>query len=295
MPFTLIRGTFHVVGKSPDGDTLGFAAKKKSNWKKLKGRQPKFNMNGKGNIINLRFEAIDTLETHYVPGKGKRIHQPQPDAHDATDFTLKAAGIKNVVWGMKEGERTRITHADEGDKTEGYVLVRTVERFGRAVAFVFQGNPGKPDGTMQFLDVKWLKKSINFKLAESGMAYPTYYDDMCRFTDLRDAFTAASEKAAKAKKGVWRKDKSRGTTLNNENQLTTTDVVLPKMFRRLTEYLRTRKKDEKFIDWLKARDEDVLILAPGMMGRMGTFDEVFEEKGKRVGMTVKPTEVIFKP
>lgn len=295
MPFLLIRGTFHVVGKSPDGDTLGFAAKKKSNWKKLKGRQPKFNMSGKGNITNLRLEAIDTLETHYRPGKGKEIHQPQPQADDATDFTLKAASIKNVVWGMKNGKRTRVTSADDGNKTEGYILVRTVERFGRAVAFVFQGNPGKPDGTSQFLDVKWLKQSINFKLAESGMAYPTYYDDMCRFIDLRDALTAASDRAAKAKKGVWKADKSRSLTLNNEKQLITTDVVLPKMFRRLTQYLRTRKNNEKFIEWLKKKREDVLILAPGMMGKKGTFDEVFFEKGKRIGMTVKPTEVIFKP
>ena len=294
MPFLLIRGTFHVVGKEPDGDTLGFAAKKKSNWKKLKGRQPRFDMKGKGNITNLRFESIDTLETHYSPG-GKEIHQPQPQADDATDFTLNAAGVKNVVWGMKNGERTRVKSADDGSKTEGYILVRTVERFGRAVAFVFQGDPGKPDGTMQFLDVKWLKKSINFKLAESGMAYPTYYDDMCRFIDLRDALTAASDKAAKAKRGVWKADKTSGLTLNNEKQLIETDVILPKMFRRLTQYLRTKNKNEKFIDWLKKREEDVLILAPGMMGKMGTFDEVFSENGKKIGMTVKPTEVIFKP
>ena len=129
MPFTLIKGTFHVVGRSPDGDTLAFKAKKKAHWKKLSGRKPRFNMGGKGDITSLRFESIDTLETHYSPGKGMQIHQPQPEADEATDFSLKAAKIRDVVWGMKNDKRTRIKSAKDG--TEGYILSRTVERFGR--------------------------------------------------------------------------------------------------------------------------------------------------------------------
>ena len=75
MPFLLIRGTFHVVGKSPDGDTLGFSANKKSNWKKLDGRQPKFNMKGKGNITNLRFEASDTFIQRHISCIGNKWRQ----------------------------------------------------------------------------------------------------------------------------------------------------------------------------------------------------------------------------
>ena len=86
-----------------------------------------------------------TLETHYSPGKGMQIHQPQPEADEATDFSLKAAKIRDVVWGMKNDKRTRIKSAKDG--TEGYILSRTVERFGRPVAFVFSGATPHQDGS----------------------------------------------------------------------------------------------------------------------------------------------------
>ena len=68
MRFVSIRGTFHVVGYSPDGDSIRFWAHNNDQWKKVDG--PKVKRNGRGHA-QLRFEAIDTLETHY---KGE--HQP---------------------------------------------------------------------------------------------------------------------------------------------------------------------------------------------------------------------------
>lgn len=295
MPFTLIKGKFHVVGRRPDGDTISFSADKKSNWKKLDGPRPRFNMSGKGPITSLRFEAIDTLETHFRPGnKGKEIRQPNPHADGATDFTLKAAAIKNVVWGHRNGERTQVISAD--DEVPGYILSGTVEKFGRPVSYVFAGKTAKPDGSSQFLDVSWLKQSINFKLISAGLAYPTYYEAMCRFIDLRDAMTDEVVSAFNAGKGVWSADESFGVTVKNEQQLVTSSVVMPKLFRRLTEYLRTNNNKVKgFKAWLKKRKEDVLVLAPDMMGKMTTFDDVIFESGKKVGLTTDPENLIFKP
>ena len=62
MSFKVIKGTFHVVGYSPDGDSIRFKADKESNWDLLKG--PKVKLNSKKHA-QLRIEAIDTLETHY--------------------------------------------------------------------------------------------------------------------------------------------------------------------------------------------------------------------------------------
>ena len=36
MPFVVIKGTFHVVGYSPDGDSVRFMADDKGLWSKLK-------------------------------------------------------------------------------------------------------------------------------------------------------------------------------------------------------------------------------------------------------------------
>ena len=63
MPFRVIRGTFHVLGYSPDGDSVRFAADVESRWNLLAG--PPVRLNGKRHA-QLRLEAIDTLETHFM-------------------------------------------------------------------------------------------------------------------------------------------------------------------------------------------------------------------------------------
>ena len=35
MPFVAIKGTFHVIGYSPDGDSVKFEANRAGNWSKL--------------------------------------------------------------------------------------------------------------------------------------------------------------------------------------------------------------------------------------------------------------------
>lgn len=60
MTFQAIKGTFHVVGYSPDGDSIRFKADNPGRWQDLAGR---VKLNTKGHA-QLRIEAIDTLETH---------------------------------------------------------------------------------------------------------------------------------------------------------------------------------------------------------------------------------------
>ncbi|MCH8146420.1 MAG: hypothetical protein IH987_00270 [Planctomycetes bacterium] len=129
MPFTLIKGTFHVTGYAPDGDSVKFKANNKALWTRLSG--PKAKMNQKGHV-QLRFEGIDTLETHF-----QSEQQPIDLANAATDFTLKLAGIKDVVW---TENRHRVKSAKDGNDAPGYILTRTTEGYGRPVAFVFAGS-----------------------------------------------------------------------------------------------------------------------------------------------------------
>ena len=71
MPFTLIKGKFHIKGYAPDGDSLRFSPDDHNNWKKLDG--PKVKLNKRRHHAQLRFEGIDALETHY---RARTIHQP---------------------------------------------------------------------------------------------------------------------------------------------------------------------------------------------------------------------------
>ena len=61
MAFFLIKGTFHVKGYSPDGDSIRFRARNPDNWKKLSG--PAAESNARGHA-QLRVEGV---WTHWRP------------------------------------------------------------------------------------------------------------------------------------------------------------------------------------------------------------------------------------
>lgn len=277
MPFTLIKGTLHVVNYAPDGDSLKFKAKNKALWSKLSGPTVKLDANGNA---QLRFEGIDTLETHF-----HGHHQPLALADAATDFTLAAAGITNVEWGPTRG---RVTSARDG--VPGYVLSRATEKNRRPVSFVFAGKAAKADGSSVHLDATMLKKSINYQLAAAGHAYPTYYQTL--FVDLRDAFTTAIVAARKARKGLWPADKSRGVTINGLATLTDRHPVLPKLFRRLAVHLSSGQPLSGFLAKLAEEPEGVFVLS---QRHFTHFDDVIEVKGERVRLRFPPEGLVFAP
>src|SRR5262245_181339 len=127
MPFTIIRGTYHVKGYEPDGDSVRFAATNNANWNKLAGR---VDLNARGHA-QLRMEAIDTLETHF---QGQ--HQPMTLAVKALDFLLHELNIKGAQF---DPLMSNVTDAEDG--TPGYILSREAEQNGRPVAFAFAGDP----------------------------------------------------------------------------------------------------------------------------------------------------------
>ncbi len=63
MPFFVNKGTFHVKGYSPDGDSVRFKATDPSHWGLLDG--PSHLSSNSKKHVQLRLEGIDTLETHF--------------------------------------------------------------------------------------------------------------------------------------------------------------------------------------------------------------------------------------
>ena len=190
MPFTLIRGTYHVRGYKPDGDSIRFAASNPDTWKRLRGRVA---LNARGHA-QLRLEAIDTLETHY-----NGFHQPLGLAQRALDFLLHELGIAAAQF---DPLMTNTVDAEDG--TPGYILAREAEGFGRPVAFAFAGDPPEPDGTTVVVTPERVRGSVNFHSVAEGLAYPTYYAGL--FPDLRAEFTVAAEAARAARRELWSED-----------------------------------------------------------------------------------------
>lgn len=245
MSYFVIEGTFHVEGKMPDGDSVRFRAKNDANWKKLRGSKIDCK---KENQVQLRMEAIDALETHYLG-----CNQPWKCATTARTYLLKQLKIKDIVWNDKQ---TKVESAKDG--TEGYLLSNEIEPYGRPVSFVYTGEPEEDDGSEVFLDNKWVKKSVNYKIIKEGLAYPTYYENF--YPEIREEFNKVTTKARKNKKGIWPLDKTNSGLLISAESITEDNIVLPKLFRRLVGYLKKGDKDKGFLKYLEDDKDPVQVL-----------------------------------
>ncbi len=277
MPFTLIKGTFHVVGYQPDGDSIRFQADQRENWGLLKGSAVELNARGHA---QLRIEAIDTLETHY-----EGHHQPLKLAKAALKFLLAELDIKKVKF-----DQTGLTVVSAQDGTRGYILARMAEKYGRPVSFVFAGDADEPDGAQVFLEAQRLEDSVNYRSALNGLAYPTYYTGL--FPDLRQKIDSAVAQARQGGgKGIWPKDKTtRGFKVSSLKSVTDQNVILPKLFRRIVSYMGAGGSIDGFKEYLAANPDPILVLATGHFTNLDTFVQV---TGHQVKLTVEPEQVVF--
>lgn len=279
MSFILIEGTFHVKSYSPDGDSVRFEAKNVANWKKLSG--PRVELNAKKHA-QLRIEAIDALETHYGT-QNEMYHQPVKYAKAAIDYLLFEMGITNVEWN-KSG---KVIKADDG--TKGYILTRSTDKFKRPVSFVFAGETDLKDGGEVFLDKDALKKSLNYKSIAEGLSYPTYYNGL--FSDLRTELTTAANRARSDKKGFWPFDKTNsGFAVPDLKPLQEDVVILPKLFRRIVDFMGDGGPINGFKDYLERKCEPLIKISQVHFTR---FDNVVEVNGNKVKLMEAPDNLIF--
>jgi endonuclease YncB( thermonuclease family) len=276
MPFIVIKGTFHVAGYAPDGDSIRFRAEDETHWKKLAG--PPVTLNARRHA-QLRLEAVDTLETHY-----QGMHQPLDLATRAVDFLLHSLNITDVQWDVL---RTRVTHANDG--TEGFIISRNVEKNRRPVAFIFSGVPPVADGSAIFLKAPLLRQSLNCQSLLEGLAYPTFYKGL--FPDLRAALIDATSTARSDNRGVWAEDRTNAWfEVTNLESITEEHVILPKLFRRLAEYLRGGGSALGFKEFLELKQERITLISTTHFTH---FDTIIEVNGMEVRMTEAPENIVF--
>jgi hypothetical protein len=276
MPFRIIKGTFHVVGYSPDGDSIRFKADNEDNWALLSG--PPVNLNARRHA-QLRLEAIDTLETHFL-----NMNQPLTLATRALDFLLHGLGITEVQWDVL---RIRITEANDG--TPGYIISRAVEGNRRPVSFVYAGETPEEDGSEIFLLADRVRQSLNSHSLEAGLAYPTYYKGL--FPELRDALTAATAIARRMAIEIWAEDRTNtGFPVVGIESITDEHVILPKLFRRLAEYLEAGGAVAGFKEFLEKKREGITIIPTAHFTH---FDYIVEVVGNTVRMTEPPENIMF--
>ena len=280
MSYILIKGEFHIHypntpenGPEPDGDTLKFLPDNPEFIENLQrtGRPPKFNRSG---MINLRFEAIDALETHYEDS-----HQNLEWANKARDYVLKAVGFENIQFFAHLPNKVRSV---DNHPSRGFILANTLDPFGRIVCFVYPDDSSIFDGVTG--EEVWLtpdlaKQSINAQLIEKGLVYPSFYSTLP--VELRDSLKSLmTNKVRPTQVGLWEHAQAtvdQTATINNLDELEQL-VIWPKLFRRLVKFFVSGFRDlREFDNWLrqdpKHRD-DTVLLSNGEMGNMHDLVEV---------------------
>ena len=272
--YTLIKGKFHVVGFSPDGDSLVFKANNDKNWEKFNTTyRDIFNDRLKQNngAVQLRLQGIDALETHYSPSrlptpahlkdkerdeiqkpKIKSYHQPDLYAQKATAVFLEYLGVTKTTWAsrwghtwidkawIQKGKKEVMVDDKFEDDIPGYIITRDIERKGRPIAWVFAGKTRSRDGaqyTKSQISAR-IERSANFHLLEQGVVYPYFF--MTLPATLRGRLIKAVETAqgnAKNEENLWSNDRTmRGVTVTSITKVTEKYEMFPYLFRKLIKH-----------------------------------------------------------
>jgi len=279
MKYRVIKGKFHVKGFSPDGDSIRFEAANDANWDALQWSQPAARSNPKK---QLRFEAIDALETHY-----EESHQPRSFGFGALEVLLGLLGITGVRYNLS---LTRITAAQDG--TEGFIATQGLDMYDRPISLVFAGTTTVKDGRQVTLKQLPMDRCANLRMVQLGLAYPTFYSSMG--PDLLKLFTDVTIACRQGLVGLWALDKTGGFTLHNTSTITDDVVILPKLFRRLTKFFLECSTFEELPAYLRETRDRVLVRKPRVKA---TLDQllIISPDGRQIALTQPPENLIFDP
>ena len=284
MPMLCLAGTFTVTGTEPDGDSVRVHPDDPDDWTKVPGPH-KVRTNASG-AAQLRMDAIDAPETHYTPTGGHLLHQPLDLGHAAAAELLDWLGFTGV---QRDGEKVI---AVDKDDLPGFILTRGADVYGRCVSLVGRGDPPATSTRMINVDVALLRKTANHRLLSAGFAYPTFYSNL--YFDLRNELAKQAGAARDAGKGVFASDRTqKGVEVKTLNTLTDDAVILPKLFRRLADYLHLNGDDpslDGFLTFLSQQDEQLWVIPTG---QHTGFDTVVGVSGQTVRLKRLPEELVF--
>jgi endonuclease YncB( thermonuclease family) len=262
------------VGKSPDGDSIRFRPAQPQLVRGLvNGDRARSSSDG---TFQLRLDGIDAPETHYNG-------LAQPLADPARDELLAWVGFTGVRW---VGDQVS---ASTPASIPAAILTGLVDLNGRPVAFLLRdGFP--PDGTQAEVD---LGATANAALLRSGAAYGTLYGSTA--AELRDGMRALAREARTAGLGVWPLDASRGFALSSQASVGPQgSLVLPKLFRRCTDYLRSRRSRETLPEWMARlgdQEDDLVGVAGSAPVR---FHTLITQNGEQIALDADPLDLVFK-
>lgn len=281
-----LHGELTIVGKKPDGDSMRFIPRSPAKLE-LIGRADRLRPSTVDGSHQLRFEGIDTPETHYGA-------LAQPLGIEARDRLLKLAGFDDIDFAA-DGSVTSAVPATR----PAVILTAAAEANGRPVSYVLPAEGDlPPDGKWVELDRALLRRTMNAKLLQSGLAYLTLYTSapVLHQQVLREIAAGAREK----KRGVWARDETAEFRLADQDSIGPAGVlILPKMFRRCSDYLKAMASGFQgtIDDWLVGvsatgrRPEDDKLLICGRTEV--TLSAVVQQLNQRIRFSADLLDIVF--
>lgn len=254
-----LRGQLAILGKEPEGDSVQFIADSPALYQQLK-RFYRLRRSQDGSV-QLRLEGMDSPELHYGTAA-------QPLGEQARDALLDWMGFSDIVYSSDSSIRVeRATPT----RIPAVVLAQAAEANGRLVSYVIvRDGQGLPeDGEWTLVDKALLDRTLNARMVSEGLAYYTVYASTpaAHRGYLRQIAFDAREK----KKGVWEADRTDQFMLEDASSISpgrNGQLVLPKLFRRCTDYLKARERGfvGNLADWIidvsasASRDENDIVV-----------------------------------
>jgi hypothetical protein len=283
--YSLIKGSFPIVGTEPDGDTIRFQPDIPALVESLGPPGQKPGWTHGGTQLSVRFEAIDALETHF---QGARQQERLGDL--ATQHMLTAMGFGSV-----QTSGTRVASATP-TTVRGFVAANALDSYGRMIAFVFAGEASETDGASLFLDAPLLAKSVNVQLLGQGLVYPAFYTTLP--VDLKDNLMAEARVVRERAQGLWPEDAPSVERSIEIPDLRVAEslVMWPKLFRRLVSYFQSGNVGlAGFSAWLRAdlRNRDDYLQLPN--GELGNMHDLVKIIGNVVQLQYRPEDLVVLP
>ena len=283
--WTWARGQLAVLGYAPDGDSVRFLPDDPATLRRLTDGD-RLEVSERDGTVQLRLDAIDAPESHYQG-------QAQPLADPARDDLLAAAGFTGLRYST-DGEGT--VEATTPERVPAAIAASLVETNGRPVALLFVGDAATsyPDGTAVTVDEALFDRSLNAAQTRIGRVYLTLYTstpEAARTRFIALAREAGAGTPAPLAGTVWAADRSAGFRVTTQADVGPQgSLVLPKLFRRVTDYLAS-ESTETFDAWLldQGADDDPVEA----MGQRTTLSALVTQSGDQVSLTVSPLDLVF--
>ena len=289
--YKAIPGRFIIVGKEPDGDSVRFIADDADDYQDL-FRAFRIRPSRTDNSVQLRFEAVDTPEVHY--GKFS-----QPLGDEARDAMLKQLGFTAVNFGGGNGDQVV---GSTPESIPGLILTKGVDANGRPICYVLNEQELAAGGITpkdwNFVGPDLLERTINWFLLREGHAYYTVYTStpLLHRRTLKPVAQLARQKGT----GVWSTDDTASFELENQNSIGPDgNLILPKLFRRCTDYLKAVQRGflGELTDWLRenatgARAENDLVLLEGVQGPV-PFSTLIDQRNQEIALEVDLLSMTF--